>query len=232
MISYSYNFDFGGGKVKNFRVELEESPLRLARKEKKPSAQLPKWTELGFHQCPNCPLNEKDNPYCPVSVSFLDIIDSFNDYDSYQKVKVTIETKERTYVKETSLQKGISSILGIYMVTTGCPVLAKLKPLARFHLPFASLEETRYRVLSMYLLAQYFKKKNGETPDWELSSLTDIYKEIKTVNRSICARLSTISRKDANLNAIVQLDTFAETILFSVGRDSMDYLESLFEGYY
>ena len=37
------------------------------------------------------------------------------------------------------------------MALSGCPVLEQLKPMARFHLPFASVEETIYRAASMYL---------------------------------------------------------------------------------
>jgi hypothetical protein len=231
LIYYNYTFEFPGGKEKKFRVELKERPLRIARMQEG-IKKLPGWVKLDFHRCPNCPLDEKENPNCPVAVSLLDIISFFKDYYSYEKVRVSIETAERTYLKDTSMQKGISSIIGIYMVTAGCPVLEKLKPMARFHLPFASLEETRYRVLSMYLLAQYFKMKKGKSPGWDLKSLTEIYREIKTVNRAMCGRLSNTGDKDANLNAVVQLDTFAESILFSTARDSMDYLESLFEGYY
>ncbi|MEA3506533.1 MAG: hypothetical protein U9R36_03475 [Elusimicrobiota bacterium] len=230
MIYYNYIFEFPGGKVKKFQVNLEENPLRLAR-EGKETENLPEWVKLEFHRCPNCPLDGKENPNCPVAVSFLDIISFFNDYYSYEKVKVTIEAKERTYSKETTLPKGISSIIGIYMVTSGCPVLAWLKPMARFHLPFAGLKETRYRVLSMYLLGQYFKMKNGETADWKLQSLESFYEEIKAVNRAMCGRLSKVGDKDANLNALIQLDTFAETILLSLGRENMNELKSLFDSY-
>ncbi len=65
--------------------------------------------------------------------------------------------------------------MGIYMVTSGCPVMGKLKPMVKFHLPFASGEETSYRMVTMYLLAQFFKYKNGKEPDWDLKNLVKIY---------------------------------------------------------
>jgi hypothetical protein len=34
-----------------------------------------------------------------------------------------------------------------------------VKPMARFHLPLASEEETIYRATTMYLLAQYFLRE-------------------------------------------------------------------------
>ena len=76
----------------------------------------------------------------------MDIIHSFKDSISYEEVEVFITTKARTYMKRTTLQKGLSSLLGIYMVTSGCPTMEKLKPMVRYHLPFATEEETKYRV--------------------------------------------------------------------------------------
>jgi len=50
------------------------------------------------------------------------------------------------------------------------PIFEKLKPMVRFHLPFASIEETKYRAISMYLLAQYFLYQQGSQPDWDLKN--------------------------------------------------------------
>lgn len=61
-------------------------------------------------------------------------------------------TEERTYSKDTLLQQGLASLLGIVMTTSGCPVLEPLKPMVRFHLPFATLTETVYRMVSMCLV--------------------------------------------------------------------------------
>ena len=56
----------------------------------------------------------------------------------------------------------VFSLIGIYMVTSGCPIMDKLRPMARFHLPFASTEETIYRAISTYLLGQYFLEQKGK----------------------------------------------------------------------
>ncbi|MDN5353885.1 MAG: hypothetical protein PWQ09_641 [Candidatus Cloacimonadota bacterium] len=48
-----------------------------------------------------------------------------------------VESKNRNYVKDTTIQRGVSSMLGMFLVSSGCPVLTKLKPVVKFHLPFA-----------------------------------------------------------------------------------------------
>ena len=40
------------------------------------------------------------------------------------------------------------------MATAGCPWTDRLRPMARFHLPFANEAETVYRSVSMYLLSR------------------------------------------------------------------------------
>jgi hypothetical protein len=119
-------------------------------------------------------------------------------------------------------------MIGIYMVTSGCPILSNLKPMVRFHLPFASIEETIYRSASTYLLGQYFKMKKGLQPDWNLTGLAEIYKEIQKVNIGMAARIRSISPKDANINAIVELDVFAKELPDNIQED-LKRLAYLFE---
>ena len=117
-------------------------------------------------------------------------------YDLYPEVDVVVSSEARSYMKRTSLQQGLSALMGIYMVTSGCPVMAKLKPMVRHHLPFATIEETTYRVLSTYLLSQYFIGKRGGEPDWEMKNLLQLYDEIKQVNASVCRRLSSVKSEE------------------------------------
>jgi len=227
-IHFRYRFKRSDGTEKDFDLVLDQETLRLVPHQK---GSVPPWTELTHQQCPNCPLETTQHKYCPVAFNLSEVIDFFQQSISYEEVEVTIETKERSYFKKTPLQKGISSLLGIYMVTSGCPVLDKLKPLARFHLPFASLEETQYRVLSMYLLAQYFLKKRGKEPDWDLKELPKIYDEIRIVNKAFCERLKSLKGEDAVPNAVIILNNFAEAISFAVSKDALRRMEKIFSAY-
>jgi hypothetical protein len=78
--------------------------------------------------------------FCPVVLNLAGIVEVFRDYFSYESVKVTVTMRERVSWKTTSLQEGLTSLLGLIIVTSGCPVMEHLKPMARFHLPFSTLE--------------------------------------------------------------------------------------------
>lgn len=228
-IHFHYKFRFADGTGKEFDVRLHKETLQLIPHEK---GSPPQWTELTHCQCPNCPLDTARHQYCPVAFNLTDVIDFFRQSISCEEVDLTIETEERGYFKHVPLQKGISSLLGIYMVTSGCPILDKFKPMVRYHLPFANLEETQYRVLSMYLLAQYFLNKRGKKPDWDLKGLAKIYDEIRIVNKAFCGRLNTLGGEDAVPNAVVILNNFADSVTFAINKNALRKIESLFSAYF
>jgi hypothetical protein len=225
-IRYLYSFAFPDGMEKRFEINLNASTLELV-----PDTELPKpdWGKLHYVQCEHCPLGP-DVEYCPIAVNLAHLVDAFKDSVSFESALVTVESRERTYVKQTTLQKGLSSIIGIYMVTSNCPVMDQLRPVVRFHLPFATSEETTYRIVSMYLTTQYFIMRKGGKPDWGLSNLAEIYQAVTFVNKGMARRLVQASTKDANVNAVIILSTFSET-LGSFFEDSLNELERLFSQY-
>ena len=229
IITFKYKFKFSGGSEKKFIIKLDDKTLNLIQTESKP---YPKWAELIYFKCPNCPLQEDQHIFCPVAANLVEIVDFFKASISYDEVDLFIETEQRGYIKHTTLQQGINSLIGIYMVTSGCPIMSKLKPMVRYHLPFATLQETRYRAISMYLLAQYFLYKRGKEPDWDLLKLIKIYDDIQIVNRHFFKRLSEIKIKDATLNALVKLDMFAQHVSASINKNVLDEMKSSFDVYF
>lgn len=191
----------------------------------------PAWAELDFHMCEGCKLAGSGVSHCPVAVNLQDIVTTFKSDISYDVIDLSIETAERTYSKnKVSMQSGLSSILGIIMVTSGCPSLDKLRPMVSTHLPFASIDESIYRAISMYLLAQYTRAKNGLEPDWTLQGLRQIYAEIDVINISMVKRLRAATEEDASLNAVVILDSFAKMVPMSIDG-SFGGMEDLFWPY-
>ncbi len=225
-IEYTYTFRFKSGQEKKFQVKLDEATLALI-----PSgvSQKPEWARLDFFPCNNCPL-QGTLKYCPVAANLSHLVEEFKDTISYEETLVTVESPERTYIKKTSVQKGLSSIIGIYMSTSNCPVLDKLRPTVRFHLPFATTTETVYRMVSMYLLAQYFRSHNGNKPDTELNGLIEIYKAVSEVNKGISRRISHASEKDANVNAVVILHSLGDSIPFFI-ETGLDEIKNFFLPY-
>jgi hypothetical protein len=121
-------------------------------------------------------------------------------------------------------------MMGLVIATSGCPHAAFFRPMARFHLPLASKEETIFRATSMYLLAQYFLKKAGRAADFDLAGLIKIYDNMQIINNSIVERLRAATTTDSSVNAIVILDNYAKSLPFAIEKSLEDirYLFSPF----
>ncbi len=227
ILHYQYRFEFEKAQPIDFDIAIDAKSLALISSDDAPK---PDWTRLEFCQCENCPL-PKEVRYCPVAVNLSRIVDTFRHSMSFESTAVTVKTPERTYVKKTTLQKGISSIIGIYMTTSNCPVLDKLRPMARFHLPFATSMETFYRSVSAYLTAQFLLARKGGVPDWTLDRLLGYYKAINVVNKGMSNRLSKATESDANVNAVVILHSFGDGISYFI-QDGLEEIEPMFSVYF
>jgi hypothetical protein len=176
-------------------------------------------------------LAEQQVSHCPIAINISELMRIFSDVASYQEVDVRVESEVRTYLVQCTAQDALSSILGIYMVTSGCPILDKLRPMARFHLPFSSYEETSYRAISMYLVIQYLRYKRGKQADWDLTHFISMYKNIQRVNHAIKDRLDQATDKDVSVNALIILDCFASLIMMDAEVKQLipEQFETLFE---
>ncbi|MBI5015215.1 MAG: hypothetical protein HZB55_06955 [Deltaproteobacteria bacterium] len=227
--SITYHFRFADGDEKTFRVCLDPQTLAVVDP---PRESPPEWTRLSVHQCRNCPLDPALHPRCPIAVRVVDLVEAFRDSVSFEDVEVEVQANQRTYVRRTSLQKGLSSILGVYTVSSGCPIMNKLRPMVANHLPFASAAETTYRTIAMYLLAQYFRKRWGAAPDFELRELPEMFDAIREVDVGLCERLGALGIQDASLNALAILTTFGEDVTFTVLDEHLESWEEVFREHY
>ena len=213
-IVYAYRFE-DNSKIK-FDLLLDMETLDLVPEQR---LDLPEWTLLGYCQCAICPLDQRTYARCPVAANFSGIVEKFKNFTSHDRVSVVCSVEERTYSKATTIQMGVSPLLGIIMTTSGCPIMEQLKPMVRFHLPFASLEETIFRMVSMHLVAQYLRHQAGKSSEWNLDGLTMIYAQVGEVNRDFADRMVGAARNDVNVNALVNLDAFAKMV--PLGADKM-----------
>ncbi|HTY12241.1 MAG TPA: hypothetical protein VMF88_14365 [Bacteroidota bacterium] len=225
-IQFRYTFEFENREVKVFEITLNGESLELVHEKDLPK---PEWTKLSFYPCEHCPL-APESEHCPVAVNLSQIVTEFKDSVSHERTRVTVETPERTYMKDTTLQKGLSSIIGIYMVTSNCPVMDKLRPMVRFHLPFATPTETLFRTVSTYLTGQFLLMRDGKKPDWEMEKLVDLYKAISAVNKGMSRRISNASVKDANVNAVIILHSFGDAVPYFI-ENGLDEIRHFFDIY-
>jgi hypothetical protein len=229
LLVYSYRFKFKDNKEETFQVTLDPETLTVIKNDSEP---FPDWASFDNFQCDICPIENKSNGFCPVAINLIDIIKFFSNIHSYEEIELEVTTPERTYSKETTVQVGVGGILGILMPSSGCPTFGKLKPLVRFHLPFASLQETEFRVYSMYLLAQYVRMKKGQSADWDMKGLKQVYEDIQKLNVNIAQKIADLEAQDASINAVVVLNNFADTISFSLDEDDLSNIETLFNDYF
>ncbi len=227
----TYEFLFRNGKRHVYPLKLNRRTISLVSEWKRP---LPAWTKLEHHQCASCPLTPENGPYCPIAANIAELVDDFKEIQSTENVRINVYTSERTYMKAAPVQKGLSSIFGMIMATSNCPVMNFLKPMARYHLPFSTSEETIVRSISIYLLTQYVIAKKRGQPDLSLENLERAYSMVQKVNRGICSRITTAIQEgrgqgDAANNAVVILDTFSQLLQIAI-EEKVDSLVTLFEG--
>jgi len=218
-----YEFIFPSGNQEDFELVLDEAAMSLINFN---GESKPEWAKLHHKQCSCCTLTEDAHPYCPIAVNIEELVNNFKDRLSIEQCLVKCITPERTYMKDTSVQAGLYSILGIVMATSNCPVMDFYKPMARFHLPFSSTKETVFRSASVYLLQQYFEYKRGRQPDMEMEQLGKNLQLVQQVNTGIIARIRSVSIKDADANAVIILDSFSKLLEMAIEKNlsSLEYL--------
>ena len=227
-IKIRYYFTLPEGVREAFELQLDAQKIELSIDF---PDDMPPWTKLDFHQCPHCPLQPTVHSHCPLAANLVAIVERFEGLLSYKKIEVDVMMEERFITRDVSVQRGISSLMGLLMATSSCPYMAFLKPMARFHLPFANTEETVYRATSMYLVAQYFLHKEGRHADLDLTGLREIYRNIEIVNVAVAKRLRAATETDSAVNAIILLDIFTKAMPVVI-EESLEEIRYLFTPYF
>lgn len=227
ILNYSYQFKPSNHEVIQIDLKIDSKTTTLISEHE---AELPLWTKLEFQQCFNCPLNMQDSPHCPVAGNLFPLIEACSSMVSFDEVDVRIVTNDRVISAHTTAQHAVSSVLGLVMATSPCPHTGYLKPMAHFHVPLSGEEEGIYRTVSMYLLAQYFRSKKGVSHNYDVVGLTEIYQNLKVVNRAMAERLRAAIKQDAAVNAIILLDLLTQAVTWSI-EEELQEIEYLFQEY-
>jgi hypothetical protein len=219
-----YRFDLPDGTQKFVDFSFNAVDFRLANT---PPAAAPFWTGLKFNQCANCPLNPEEHPHCPAALQMAVAIEPLEALASFDTVGVTVTQEERTIYAQTTAQQAMSSVLGLIMATAGCPWTDRFRPMARFHLPFATEVETVYRSVSMFLLA---RELGGANHAPGFAALEELYENLHVVNRDMSRRLGAATRTDPAQNAMALLDAYT-TLLPAALESSLEELKPLFDAW-
>jgi hypothetical protein len=223
-----YEFLFDGGRAEQIDLEFNPHDMRLVP----PAVQQPlPWTALTFHQCEGCPLSSTMHAVCPVARNLSPVVPLFKDDFSYAPVRTRVIVGDRIIEKKGALENGVSSLMGLIMATSGCPVLDFFRPMAFTHLPFANENETIMRAVSMYLMAQSIRAAQGKKPVWNIRKLADIYAKVSRINQAFSERIRSIQGKDANVNAVISLDLFAQFSMFALPDNWIEKVQGYFGAY-
>ncbi len=226
-ISIHYHLALDDGRKEEFDIRLHPQTLLPVDEEE---GAAPDWTRLDFQQCPNCPLAPDQHPSCPLALRLSPVVDRLSGILSYQEVDLTVAFETRALTATTSVQEAISSLLGLLIATCGCPHTDFLKPMARFHLPLATTEETLYRVVCMYALSRLLRLRKGQPVDASFDDLVERYEAMRIVNRSIANRLKLADEEGSTVNALILLDYVAQLLPVSLEEEIAE-LEQLFHGF-
>lgn len=195
----------------NYKVELERDVLAIDR-----SVPVTDWTRLDYHKCTNCPLNSAEHPACPAAVDLKTVVEDFRGLPAFRKAWTHVRTEEREYSKLVNLEVVLRSLLGLIMATSGCPILGRLKPIARCHLPFATDSEFVLRTVSTYVLRELLKHREGRIADWELSALPQDFAQLQLVNQALWHRIHDVCAGDTNLKAFLGFFSMASSMVYSL----------------
>ena len=225
----TYRIKLSKKVTETFEFQLDDKTGNLVAEAPKTT---PAWTALSYQQCSHCPLRKEEHPQCPLAVQLNRFVERFHNTSSIDEVELEVITEERRVSQTVPLQRAVASMLGLAGPTCGCPKTAYMKPMARFHLPLSTEEETLFRVAGMYLLAHHLMEKNSRIKSVaNFSSLKGIYEELHIVNKSMANRLRGATESDSSKNAIALLDMYSSLMPMMVD-DQMPALSDLFSAYY
>ncbi len=196
-----YEFTLPDQRKLTYRFQFDGERYLIDREVGEPEP----WCELKFQQCSHCPYQDNGPKFCPAASQLSLIVKDVDHLVSYDRIHLRIESKQRIIEQESSVQEAVSSLLGLVLASCGCPHTEFLLPMARFHLPLASAEETLWRACGNFLLAQHFKAESGSSTEM-LGDILRRYGNLEVINSALVKRLKSQINSDACPNAIVLLD--------------------------
>jgi hypothetical protein len=217
-----YEFIFRSGE--EFQYQIEIDPTRLEHPA--PVSPPPEWARLDVEKCSICPLRSDATEYCPLALRIAPIL-SFSPHSAFESVQVRVHKDTMTIESHTTVQEAYRSLIGLIMATSGCPHTGFFKPMAWFHLPFATQDETLFRACATFLFFQFFDPAEPQAES-HYSDLKKVYEQIHIVNQQIAKRLRKASAAESAINALTILDIFAQSIQPTLNQ-SLQQLEFLFK---
>lgn len=217
-----YKLELENGSVLSHSIDVHKD-FQISRLSE--SEKLPEWAKLENGKCEGCNLSGSE--YCPIAARLASPVQRFSGLVSHTPVRATVTTPERTYVKNVDAQEALRGLFGLIMATSGCPSMKPFRYMARYHLPFSSLEETVSRITSSYLLRQYYlHPERGEIPV-DFRDIEGMYQTMVSLNEGMSRRLKNSTMAEGAVNAIVILSAYS-TLIPMMMQKELERLRRLF----
>lgn len=218
-----YEFTKNNGKFVRYKINLDERTM--TRKNPQVNRKHDSWTRLDYHQCSHCPLSKHEHRHCPAAVAVSELFDDWTDAHPQDEVHVQCRTPQRKITGHAPVQVALGGLMGLAMATSECPHFDFFKPMARFHVPFATQSESYYRVLGTYFIQQFFSDRTNM--DNVIKDIEKIYSDLEIINQALTKRLYNVQDPFTTVSAIVFLDLLAKLFMLSP-QDSLAEIEQLF----
>lgn len=197
-----YLFRLESGVGHRFDVEFDRPPA---------GGELPEWTLLETDKCPHCPLPGAPGAHCPAAADLVPLVEKFSALSSIDRIDVQVVTPQYEAHKRTDTQTAMRALMGLILATGACPILARMRPLAHMHMPFATATEVVYRIVSMHLMGHFLR---GEPVS--LDGLDSFFSDIDRLNHAFFGRLKRAVQRDAGINALLALHSASMVASMSI----------------
>jgi len=156
------------------------------------------WQLLEYEKCPICPLTGDEKFACPAAVSVGAIVNLFANVNSYERVKLVLDSLTGRFSCETDAQNACFDLFAYSITNSGCPKLFKYEMISGKIFLRGGLDEF-FMMITLAIFAENFYGKNyvPETDD-----IMKNISEMGTVIEKLGKRLSGVAVKDASLNAL------------------------------
>lgn len=219
-----YRFETSPGEEVVFEIDPEGGAPAAAE------GAVPDWALLDRHRCDPCTLDPAERRACPAALAILPAVEAFSKNLSFEDMTVGVEIEGIGLRATLPAQRAVRSLLGLQLALSDCPVMRRLRPMARFHVPFGAKEHTAFRFLATHLIAQHLRREEGKPADFSLDGLHALFSDVHRVNARLADRIRAASEQDAAVNSLVLLDNFAHVAEINI-EQSTRLLRPLFEVY-
>ncbi|WP_269539684.1 DUF6901 family protein [Cerasicoccus fimbriatus] len=179
------------------------SPERLSPEQWGKVKGLPEWTRLDYHQCKNCPLDEKRIERCPAAAAVAGLLENFTEVVSFQKVDLVIVRANGQYSIRGSAQMVVFALLVEFVSRAKCPYLFDPSADKGFFFLCLDVDQLLYRFFSSFLIQHHLLSSGEPDPNavnWH--RFQQYMGEIRIALEGLLDRIQAYCHEDANINAL------------------------------